>query len=55
MKYEIKLIQSEEGYAVCCPQLKGCWSEGKTKPEAIENIKDAIQEYLQAKKEDESI
>jgi predicted RNase H-like HicB family nuclease len=51
MKYEIKLIKTEEGYAVCCPTLPGCWSEGKNKEEALENIKSAIQEYLEVMSE----
>ena len=46
MKYKIILNQSEEGYSVSCPNLPGCWSQGDTEQEAIENIKDAIQEYL---------
>ncbi len=46
MTYEIKLIHSDEGYAVWCPALPGCWSQGATEEEALENIKDAIGEYL---------
>jgi predicted RNase H-like HicB family nuclease len=46
MKYEIALKKTEEGYAVWCPALKGCWSQGETEEDAIENIKDAIREYL---------
>ena len=48
MKYKIILNKSEEGYSVSCPNLPGCWSQGDTEQEAIENIKDAIQEYLVA-------
>ncbi|HHW76026.1 MAG TPA: type II toxin-antitoxin system HicB family antitoxin [Xanthomonadaceae bacterium] len=48
MKYKIILNQSEEGYSASCPSLPGCWSQGSTEQEAIENIKDAIQEYLAA-------
>ncbi len=46
MKFKIALYPSEEGYAVGVPSLPGCWSQGKTIPEALENIKIAIQEYL---------
>lgn len=46
MKYEVKLLKSDEGYAVWCPALPGCWSQGQTEAEALENIKDAISEYL---------
>jgi len=48
MKYKIVLNITDEGYSVSCPGLPGCWSQGKTEPEAIENIKDAIEQYLAA-------
>jgi predicted RNase H-like HicB family nuclease len=48
MTYEVKLLKSEEGYAVWCPALPGCWSQGATEAEALENIRDAITEYLAA-------
>jgi len=48
MKYKILLEKSEEGYSVSCPGLPGCWSQGKTEAEAMENIQDAIREYLAA-------
>jgi predicted RNase H-like HicB family nuclease len=37
---------AEEGYVVRCPALKGCWSQGDTIEEALENIKEAIVGYL---------
>ena len=46
MKYRIALHKSEEGYSVSVPGLPGCWSQGATETEALENIKDAIREYL---------
>lgn len=46
MKYKIALKKSEEGYSVSVPGLPGCWSQGTTEAEAIENIKDAIVSYL---------
>lgn len=45
-KYRVVLHQSEEGYAVSCPGLPGCWSQGATEAEALANIRDAIEEYL---------
>ena len=48
MIYKILLHKSEEGYDVSCPGLPGCLSQGKTETEAIENIRSAIVEYLQA-------
>ena len=47
MKYKIRLEETEEGFAVWVPGLPGCWSQGETEDEAIENIKDAIQTYLE--------
>jgi predicted RNase H-like HicB family nuclease len=48
MKYTVALRKSKEGYSVSCPGLPGCWSQGKTEKEALDNIQDAIQEYLEA-------
>lgn len=39
--------QDEGGYTVYVPSLPGCISEGDTKEEAIENIKEAIELYLE--------
>ena len=47
MKYKIRLEETEEGFAVWCPGLPGCWSQGETEEEALENIKDAIKTYLE--------
>ena len=46
MKYRVILKPSEEGYAVSVPGLPGCHSQGATEQEALENIADAIREYL---------
>ena len=48
MKYKVALRKSKEGYSVSCPGLPGCWSQGKTEREALENIQSAIREYLEA-------
>lgn len=47
MKYKIRLEETDEGFAVWCPGLPGCWSQGDTEAEALENIKDAIKSYLE--------
>ena len=52
MKYKVILIESEEGVAASCPQLRGCHSQGETINEALENIKEAIREWLDAEKEE---
>ncbi|MGH9321975.1 MAG: type II toxin-antitoxin system HicB family antitoxin [Vicinamibacteria bacterium] len=46
MKYKVVLQQSDEGVSVSVPGLPGCWSQGKTEAEALENVRDAIREYL---------
>ena len=48
MKFRVALYKSEEGYAVNVLSLPECWSQGATEAEAIENITDAIREYLDA-------
>jgi len=48
MKYKVVLEQSNEGYAVSVPGLPGCHSQGATEQEALENIAEAIHEYLAA-------
>ncbi len=48
MKYPVVLQRTEEGFSVSCPGLPGCWSQGETEQEALENIQSAIQEYLAA-------
>jgi len=48
MKFNIVLEEDLEdgGYIVHCPALKGCWSQGDTQEEALQNIKEAITGYL---------
>jgi len=52
MKYPVILIKSDEGFAVSCPALPGCWSQGKTKTEALANIREAIQLWIEVAEED---
>ena len=52
MKYPVILIPSEEGFAVGCPALPGCWSQGKTEEEALVKIREAIQLWLEVAEED---
>ena len=48
MNYKVVVHESEEGFSVSCPGLPGCWSQGATEAEALENIQDAIRDYLAA-------
>jgi len=43
----VNIQQTDEGYSVWVPGLPGCWSQGSTEDEALENIKDAIKSYLE--------
>jgi predicted RNase H-like HicB family nuclease len=48
-EYKIALLKTDQGYCVSVPGLPGCWSQGATEPEALENIQDAIRGYLAAR------
>ncbi|MHB1646332.1 MAG: type II toxin-antitoxin system HicB family antitoxin [bacterium] len=50
---QVVIYSGEDGYWVAeCPSLPGCISQGKTKDEAISNIKEAINGYINALEED---
>lgn len=57
MKYRVVVEQDEDEMFVAeCPTLPGCISQGKTRKEALNNIKDAIKGYLESlKKHNEPI
>ncbi|MFO1498223.1 MAG: type II toxin-antitoxin system HicB family antitoxin [Verrucomicrobiota bacterium] len=55
MQYRIRLVQSEEGWAVSCPSLPGCHSQGATREEAVENIRIAIREWLQVEAQEAGV
>jgi predicted RNase H-like HicB family nuclease len=46
VRYTVSLRKSEEGYSAWVPGLPGCASQGETEQEALNNIRDAISEYL---------
>jgi len=51
MKYRIIIEQDEDGFFVAeCPSLPGCVSQGKSREEAVKNIKDAIHGYMESLK-----
>ncbi len=45
--FPIVVEKDEDGYFVTCPALQGCYSQGDTYEEAIENIKDAMKLHLE--------
>lgn len=46
MRYKIALQRSGEGYSVSVPGLPGCWSQGAMEHAALQNIRDAIADYM---------
>jgi predicted RNase H-like HicB family nuclease len=54
MNYRVTMVESEEGFAIWCDVLPGCSSQGASKKEALDNIREAIREYLGAKGEIET-
>ncbi|TET23012.1 MAG: type II toxin-antitoxin system HicB family antitoxin [Candidatus Stahlbacteria bacterium] len=50
---QVVIYRGEDGYWVAeCPSLPGCVSQGKTKEEAVANVKEAIEGYIEVLKED---
>jgi antitoxin HicB len=51
MKYRVTITQDEDGMFVAeAPSLPGCISQGKTRSEALQNIQEAVQAYLESLK-----
>jgi len=51
MRYRVNITKTREGYSIWVPGLPGCWSQGNTEKEALENIKDAIKGYMETARE----
>jgi len=52
VNFDVTLYQGEDGFWVVeCPAVPGCVSQGKTRDEALENIKDAIALCLEVRAE----
>ena len=48
MNLKVVIQRGEDGYYVAhCPSLKSCWSQGRTREEALQNIREAIDLYLE--------
>jgi predicted RNase H-like HicB family nuclease len=53
LKYRVVLEPGEDGWIVAhVPAVKGCWSQGKTREEALKNITEALQAIIEDMKED---
>ena len=48
MILKVVVRKGEDGYFVAnCPSLKSCWSQGKTREEALANVREAIELFLE--------
>ncbi|MCL5096870.1 MAG: type II toxin-antitoxin system HicB family antitoxin [Candidatus Omnitrophica bacterium] len=48
MKIKIILERGADGFYVAhCPALRSCWSQGRTREEALQNIREAVELYLE--------
>jgi len=52
LHFRTNLFESDEGWAVSCPDLPGCHSQGKSRDEALANIKKAIRLWLEVEVEE---
>ncbi len=55
MSYRIRLLETEEGWAVSCLDLPGCHSQGESRNEALEHIREAIALWLEVEAEEAGV
>ena len=55
MSYRIRLLETEEGWAVSCLDLPGCHSQGDSRDEALDNIREAITLWLELEAEEAGV
>ncbi len=53
MKLSVVVEKDDAGYFAYCPELKGCHSQGDTYDEAVANVTEAVELYLETMSEDE--
>ena len=53
MKLSVVVEKDEAGYYAYCPELKGCHSQGDSYDEAVANVTEAVELYLETMSEDE--
>ena len=46
-KFSVVIEKDSEGYFASCPELQGCYTQGDTYEEVLENIKDAIRLHIE--------
>ena len=55
MSYRIRLLETEEAWAVSCLHLPGCHSQGENRDEALANIREAIALWLEVEAEEAGV
>ena len=55
MSYRIRLLETYEGWSVSCLDLPGCHSQGESRDEALINIREAIQLWLEVEAEEAGV
>ena len=55
MSYRIRLLETDEGWSVSCLDLPGCHSQGESRDEALLNIREAIQLWLDVEAEEAGV
>jgi predicted RNase H-like HicB family nuclease len=55
MTYRIRLLETDEGWSVSCLDLPGCHSQGESRDEALINIREAIQLWLEVEAEEAGV
>ena len=55
MNYRVRLIETDEGWAASCLDLKGCHSQGTDRAEALNSIRGAISDWLAVEAEESGI
>ena len=46
-KFSVVIEKNKEGYFAFCPELQGCYTQGDTYEEVLENIRDAIRLHIE--------
>ena len=55
MTYRLRLLETDEGWSVSCLDLPGCHSQGDSRDEALLNIREAIQLWLEVEAEEAGV
>jgi len=48
-RFSVVIERDKDGYFAFCPELQGCYVQGDTREEALENIKDAIRLHVEGR------